>query len=109
MLSRVEQEKSFITSGPNKTEQKVERAVSLYCSQNPSCWPHGFREELFRGKSNQSMGANDPMAWSIAPNGKVVRIYVGDHSTLLHRKYVNCGSNGFRENFNSYKPTYPAT
>ena len=47
------------------------------------------------------MGANDPKAWSIGPNG--------DHSTLLHTKYINCGSDGFRGDFNSYKPTYPAT
>ena len=25
------------------------------------------------------------------------RIYVGDHKTLLHTKYISCGPHGFRE------------
>ena len=27
------------------------------------------------------------------------RIYVGDHLTLLHTKYISCGPHGFREDF----------
>ena len=31
------------------------------------------------------------------PRGMVGRIYVGDHKTFLHTKYVSCGPHGFRE------------
>ena len=44
------------------------------------------------------MEAND--TWGVAsldPIGLIGRIYVGDHSTLLHTEYVSCGPNGFRE------------
>ena len=46
------------------------------------------------------MGANDP--WGMAnldPRGLIGRIYVGDHSTLLHTKYISFGPHGFREDF----------
>ena len=36
------------------------------------------------------MGVNDP-------GGMVGRIYVGDHLTLLHSKYISCGPHGVRE------------
>ena len=44
------------------------------------------------------MGANDPQGVaSLGPRGLIGRIYVGDHKTLLHTKYVSCGPHGFRE------------
>ena len=37
----------------------------------------------------------------------ICRIYVGDHKTLLHPKYISCGPHGFREedflSFSHYK------
>ena len=44
------------------------------------------------------MGANDPRGMaSLDPRGLIGRIYVGDHLTLLHIKYIRCGPHGFRE------------
>ena len=46
------------------------------------------------------MGANEP--WGVAnldPRGMIGRIYVGDHLTLLHTKYLSSGPYGFRKNF----------
>ena len=44
------------------------------------------------------MGANDPLGVaSLDPRGLIGRIYVGDHQTLLHTKYISCGPHGFRE------------
>ena len=34
--------------------------------------------------------------------GLIGRIYVGAHKTLLHNKYISCGSHGFREDFLSF-------
>ena len=34
---------------------------------------------------------------SLGPRGMVGRIYVGDHLTLLHTKYLSSGPYGFRE------------
>ena len=50
------------------------------------------------------MGANDPLGVaSLDPNGLIGRIYVVDHYTLLHTKYISCGPHGFREeDFLSY-------
>ena len=31
------------------------------------------------------------------PRGLISRIYVGDHLTLLHTKYISCGPHGIRE------------
>ena len=36
---------------------------------------------------------------SFDPRGLTGRIYVVDHYTLLHIKYVSCGLHGFREDF----------
>ena len=36
---------------------------------------------------------------SLDPRGMVGRIYVGDHYTLLHTKYISSGPHGFREDF----------
>ena len=64
-----------------------------------SSGPYGFREEDFLSCSHyKSMGANKP--WSNAnldPRGMAGRIYVDDHFTLLHTKYLSSGSYGFRE------------
>ena len=44
------------------------------------------------------MGVNDPQGMTnLDPRGMVGRIYVGDHYTLQHTKYMNCGPHGFRE------------
>ena len=52
------------------------------------------------GRHNKSMGAIDP--WDVAsldPKGLIGSIYVGDHKTLLHTRYISCGPHGFREDF----------
>ena len=44
------------------------------------------------------MGVNDPQGMgNLDPRGMVGRIYVGDHYTLQHTKYMSCGPHGFRE------------
>ena len=44
------------------------------------------------------MGANDPLGMaSFDPRGLTDRIYVLDHYTLLHTKYIISGPHGFRE------------
>ena len=44
------------------------------------------------------MGANEPRGMaSLDPRGMVGRIYVGDHLTLLHTKYLSSEPYGFRE------------
>ena len=52
----------------------------------------------------KSMGDNDPRGVaSLGPRGLMGRIYVGDHLTLLHTKYVSCGPHGFRkEDFSKF-------
>ena len=64
-----------------------------------SCGPHGSREEDFlRFSHYKSMGANDPQGMAnLDPRGFIGRIYVGDHQTLLHTKYLSCGPHSFRE------------
>ena len=37
------------------------------------------------------------------PQGLDWQIYVGDHFTLLHTKYISCGPHGFRVSFFHYK------
>ena len=41
------------------------------------------------------------------PRGLIGKIYVRDHYTLLHTKYISCGPHGFREEeffkFSHYK------
>ena len=47
-----------------------------------------------------SMGANDPRGVaSLGPRGLIGRIYVGDHKTLLHTKYIICVPHSFRVDF----------
>ena len=61
---------------------------------------YGFREEdffLFFPRY-KSMGANESRGViNFDPRGMVVRIYVDDHLTLLHTKYLSSGPYGFRE------------
>ena len=48
--------------------------------------------------SDKTMSANDPRGMtSLDPKGLNCRIYVVDHYTLLHNKYISCGPDGFRE------------
>ena len=54
------------------------------------------------------MFANDPRGVaSLGTRALIGRIYVGDHYTLLHTKYIICVSHGFREeeflSFSKYK------
>ena len=56
------------------------------------------------------MGANKPQGVAnLDPRGMVGRIYVGDHLTLLHTKYLSSEPYGFREedflSFSHYKST----
>ena len=43
-------------------------------------------------EANETRGMANLDAW-----GMVGRIYVGDHLTLLHTKYLSSGAYGFRE------------
>ena len=44
------------------------------------------------------MGDNEPQGVAnLDPRGMVGRIYVGDHLTLLHTKYLSSEPYGFRE------------
>ena len=44
------------------------------------------------------MAANDPQGMAnLDPRGLIGRIYVVDHYTLLHTKYISSGPHGFRE------------
>ena len=64
-----------------------------------SSGPYGFREEDFLSFFHyKSMGGNEPRGVvNFDPRGMVGRIYVGDHLTLLHTKYLSSGRYGFRE------------
>ena len=47
-----------------------------------------------------SMGVYGPQGMTnLNARGMVCRIYIGDHSTLLHTKHISCGPHGFREDF----------
>ena len=55
-----------------------------------------FREEDFLSFSHYKfMGANDPRG--VASLDSRAWIYVVDHYTLLHTKYISSGPHGFRE------------
>ena len=46
------------------------------------------------------MRANDPRGVAnLDPGDMVGRIYVGEHFTMLHTKYISCGPHVFREDF----------
>ena len=74
-----------------------------------SCGPDGFREEDFlRFSHYKSIGANDPQGVaSLDSRGLIGRIYVVNHYTLPHTKYLSSGPHGFREedflSFTHYK------
>ena len=73
-----------------------------------SCGPHDSGEKDFLFFSHyKSMGANDLQGVaSLDPRGLIGRIYLGDHYTLLHTKYISSGPHGFREEdlfFSHYK------
>ena len=65
------------------------------------CGPDGFREgDLLSFSHYKSVRVNDPQGMAnLDPRDMVGRIYVGDHKTLLHTKYMSCGPHGFREDF----------
>ena len=66
-----------------------------------SLGPHGFREEDFFKLLFFIISLWEVMTplgvANLDPRGMVGRIYVGDHYTLLHTKYISSGSHGFRE------------
>ena len=68
-----------------------------------SSGPYGFREEDFFSITHyKSLGADE--SWGVAnldPRGMVGRIYVGDHLSLLHTKYMYLSSEpyGFNDDF----------
>ena len=67
-----------------------------------------LEKKIFEVFPIMSMGANDPQGMaSLESRGLIGRIYVGDHYTLLHTKYISSGTNGFREkdflSFSYYK------
>ena len=63
-----------------------------------SSGPNGFRDEDFLSITHyKSMGAKEPRGVAYSdPRGMVGRIYVGDHLTLLHTKYLSSGPYDFR-------------
>ena len=72
--------------------------------------PCGFGEEDFLCFSHcKSMGANDPRGGAIFdPRGKIGRIYIEDHYTLLHTKYEGPWPCGFgEEDFFMFCPITP--
>ena len=75
--------------------------LTLLHTKYISSGPHGFIEEDFLSFSHyKSMGDNDPLGMaSLGPRGLIGRIYVWDHLTLLHTKYVSCRPHGFKEDF----------
>ena len=77
---------------------------TLLHSQYISCGPHGFREEdLLIFFHYKSKGANGPQGVaSLDPRSLIGRIYVVDHYTLIHTKYISSGLHGFREDFLSF-------
>ena len=53
------------------------------------------------------MEANDPRGVeSLGPRGLIGRIYVGDHLTILHTKYISCRPHGLREDGFKFFPLY---
>ena len=51
------------------------------------------------------MGANEPRGMAnLDPSGMVGRIYVGDHLTLLHTKYLSSGPYGFKKKISEVFP-----
>ena len=63
-----------------------------------SAGPYDLREEVFLSFSNyKPLRANDPQGMANLDHRSMVgRIFVGDHLTLLHTKYLSSGPHGFR-------------
>ena len=62
---------------------------------------------IFKAKQKNKQEAHGPQCSPelTAPRGLIGRIYVGDHYTLLHTKYISCGPHGFREeDFSKFFP-----
>ena len=72
---------------------------TLLLTKYESSGPCGFGEDFFLCFSHcKSMGANDPQGGAIFdPRGMIGRIYIEDHSILLHTKYESFGPCGFGE------------
>ena len=92
--------------GANEPQGKVGRIyvcdhLTLLHTKYLSSGPYGFREEDFLSITHyKSMGANEPQGVAnLDPRGMVGRIYVGDHLSLLHTKYLSYGPYGFNEDF----------
>ena len=69
--------------------------LTLLHTKYLSSGPYGFREEDFLSISHYTC-----KSWGMAnldPKGMVGRIYVGDHLSLLHTKYLSSGPYGFNE------------
>ena len=73
--------------------------LTLLHTKYPSSGPYGFREEDFLSISHyKTMGANEPQGMAnLDPRGMVGRIYVDNHLSLLHTKYLSSGPYGFDE------------
>ena len=77
-------------SGKITTLQKIVRVVSLVCNMPTGPPLHSYQK--------LSEYAHDPLGMANLDPRKIVgRIYVGDHYTLLHTKYMHFGPHGFRE------------
>ena len=61
-------------------------------------------KKIFYVFPNMSMRANEPWGMpTLDPRGMVGRVYIGEHLTLLHTKYLSSGPHGFRkEDFLSF-------
>ena len=75
--------------------------LTLLRTKYPSSGPCGFREEDFLSFSHyKSMRDNEPRGLAtLEPRGMIGRIYVDDHLTLIHTKYLSSRSYGFREKY----------
>ena len=72
--------------------------LTLLHTKYLSSEPYGFREDFWSFFHYNSKGANEPLGMAnLDPRGMIGRIYVGNHLTLLHTKYISSGPYGFRE------------
>ena len=72
---------------------------TLLHTKNMSSGPHGFRQEDFLCFPIISLWElMTPRVWPVwTPRGLIARIFVVDHYTLLHTKYISSGPHGFRQ------------
>ena len=71
--------------------------LTLLHTKYISSEPRGFREDFLSFPIICLWELMTPGQASLDPRGLIGRIYVGDHKTLLHTKYIISGSHGFRE------------